>query len=337
MRFGDYCRDRLLTFVLNLFCMLFLSLYLKVIGVHNGELLLILIAWFFVLVFYFGQDYMRKNQYFKQIEETMESMDQKYLIGEVMGRGRTLEDRIYRQLILTSNKSVIEAIRSLEDEKREYQDYIEGWVHEVKLPLTSMELMCQNHRNDMTREMERNLSEIDHIVEMALYYTRSNAVYKDYLIQNISLSQVVTETISKNKQFLIQNSMTIDVNIEDDEVYSDSKWISFIVNQIMMNAVKYRKDGHGLLRIYTKKEAGGIRLYLEDDGIGISDAEITRVFEKGFTGTNGRNHAKSTGMGLYLCNILCTKLGLGLDIESKEQAFTRLIISFPISTYLTTL
>ena len=337
MRLSDYIKDKLLTILLNLFCMILLYVYLKLIGNDTSSILLIILFWIIIVSLMFGINFVRRRSYFNRLKEVLEHMDKRYLISEVMEPSYLLEDKIYREILHKSNKSVIEKINQLEDEQRDYKEYIETWIHEVKIPITSVELLCDNNKNELTRKFQVEFIKLENYVEMALFYARSEAVYKDYLIKEIDLFRVINETISKNKQFFIQNNMSIEVDGLADKVYCDDKWISFILNQIFMNAVKYKKEGIGRIRIYTETVTNGTKLYIEDNGIGIKESEINRIFDKGFTGTNGRERSKATGIGLYLCMKLSNKLGIKLLVESKDQEYTKVIIIFPKGSYLSKL
>ncbi len=181
--------------------------------------------------------------------------------------------------------------------------------------------------------------ENDHIancVDRVLYYARSDEVYKDYLIRETSLSEVAAETVIKNRRYLILNKASVETG-EMDTVYTDGKWISFILTQLLLNSVKYRKYDHVHIRIWTERTAHGVCLCVRDDGIGIRPEDLPRVFEKGFTGKNGRDRKNATGMGLYLCKKLCGKLGIGITAESKWGEGTTIILEFPVSTYVTNL
>ena len=159
--------------------------------------------------------------------------------------------------------------------------------------------------------------------------------YRDYLIQETDLGAVAAEVVGRSKYYFIQNAVQVAIDCSDP-VYTDKKWIAFILNQILQNSLKYRRETGARIRIYTEKEKRGVRLIVEDNGIGIKAEELPRIFEKNFTGTNGRNHERSTGMGLYLCGKLCAKLGIGIRAESEEHAGTKVVLEFPISTYIRT-
>jgi len=270
------------------------------------------------------------------MKEMMEQIDQHYLLGELMPDSVHLEDQIYRELIRKSNKSVIERIRAIEDEKKEYREYIESWVHEIKAPITGIDLMCENHKETLTRRIALENRKIENYVDMALYYARSDEVYQDYMIRETDLGQTAAEILQRNKRYLIQKGIQAEVNCPDI-AYTDGKWIGFILNQLLLNSAKYSKEQGAHIRIFTEHTENGVRLTVKDNGIGIKPEEIERIFEKGFTGSNGRKTERSTGMGLYLCSKLCRKLGISIMAESEEGKGTSMILTFPISSYLTKL
>lgn len=197
-------------------------------------------------------------------------------------------------------------------------------------------MVIENNKNEVTKSIGEELEKIENYIEQALFYARSNTVEKDYYIKKIGLQEIVKDSIKKNKNLLIPGKTILNLHDLNYEVNTDSKWMSFILNQILQNSVKYKKQNHNLeLEISAKQGKQNIILTLKDNGIGIKKGEITRVFEKGFTGTNGRKIGKkSTGIGLYLCKKLCDKLGLGLELNSIEGEGTEVIIVFPMGNFM---
>lgn len=239
---------------------------------------------------------------------------------------------MYHSMIRKSNKSVIERIHQIEEEQKEYREYIEGWVHEIKAPITGIALNCENHRDDRGRYIAAENRKIENYVDMALYYARSNEVYKDYMIAQTNLQEVAEAVLMKNKYYLIQCGIQAKVDCPHP-VFTDRKWIGFILNQLVLNSAKYcRKEGASI-QISTECLEQGVVLKVRDNGIGIKSEELPRIFEKGFTGTNGRGTGRSTGMGLYLCDKLCRKLGIQIRASSVEGKETEVILEFPISSY----
>ena len=224
---------------------------------------------------------------------------------------------------------MLEQIGEVERERLEYKEYIEQWIHEIKTPITAMKLLCENHRTDWTKELLLELEKTNRFTEQALYYARSEHTEKDYSVREMALSQVVHQAIADNKYLLLQGGMRLEVEEMQDTVYSDEKWVRFILNQLIANAVKYRTE-QPVLRISTHKRQDQVILVVEDNGIGIAASDLPRIFEKGFTGQNGRLIQQSTGIGLYLCKRLCEKLGIGIAAESSEQG-TAISLAFHIN------
>lgn len=183
----EYIRDKILLLVLHACCMLMLAGFLYATGYERAYCVLILIFWILILALWIWCGYYGRRRYFRELEATVERMDQRYLLGELMPVSHRLEDRLYRELIRISNKSVIERIRQIEDEQKEYREYIESWVHEIKAPITSIDLICensqsifrdQNYKERWGRVRLEN-QKIENYVDQALYFARSEEVYKE--------------------------------------------------------------------------------------------------------------------------------------------------------------
>ncbi len=334
----SFLKDRIMLYVLHLVCMMALGGFLLATGYHRDACLLIWICWLLILLVWTVYEYRKRKQYFSRMEAVLALIDQRWLLGELMPFSERLEDRLYREMIRRSNGAVIERIHAAEETRDAYREYIESWVHEIKAPITSVALMCENHRSEVTRNISAENQRIENYVDMALYYARSDEVYKDYLIQETDLGAVAAEVVGRSKYYFIQNAVQVEIDCKD-AVCTDRKWIAFILNQILQNSLKYRRETGAWIRIYTEricieKKTRGVRLVIEDNGIGIRAEELPRIFDKNFTGTNGRSHRRSTGMGLYLCGKLCAKLGIGIRAESEEHAGTKVMLEFPVSTYL---
>lgn len=361
-----FLKDRFLLLVLHLVCMGMLSVFLRLTGYNGTNVAIILLFWVVILTAWLAVTYLGRRKYFEETGRILENVDRRYLLGELLPASFRLEDRLYRDMIRRSNKSVIERIRQIEASGQEYREYIENWVHEVKAPITGISLLCENGRQpehasaaapvtasaadsgpalypetrmrETLRAVSMENQRIENYVDMALYYARSDEVYKDYLIQETDLGAVAAEVVGRSKYYFIQNAVQVEIDCKD-AVCTDRKWIAFILNQILQNSLKYRRETGAWIRIYTEricieKKTRGVRLVIEDNGIGIRAEELPRIFDKNFTGTNGRSHRRSTGMGLYLCGKLCAKLGIGIRAESEEHAGTKVMLEFPVSTYL---
>ena len=279
-------------------------------------------------------EFYRKKTFYDTLKENMEQLEQKYLISEIIKEPSFAEGKILKSVIQDTGKSMLENVNKYKYIQQDYKDYIELWIHEVKLPIATSKLIIENNKNEVTKNIEEELDQIENYVEQALYYARSSTVEKDYYINKCILKDIVNTAILKNKSNLILNKINIELENLDLQVYTDSKWCIFILNQIIQNSIKYKKDGNSILQINAKENKENVVLNIKDNGIGIKQEELEKVFEKGFTGTNGRiDGKKSTGMGLYLCKKLCEKLELSIEIESKKDKYTQVKITFPKNSY----
>ena len=227
------------------------------------------------------------------------------------------------------SRDMHENVKYYKNIQEEYREYIETWVHEIKTPIASTKLLIENNTNEITRKIDTQMDKIENFVEQVLYYSRSDEVGKDYIIKKTELSQVVKSVVKKNQRDFIGKRISLQLGNLDEIIYSDTKWIEFILNQIIGNAIKYSKGKDDKIKIESKKLDNSVALIIEDNGVGIIERDLNRIFEKGFTGENGRKFGKSTGIGLYLCKKLCDKMGLGLNIESEENKGTKVTVIFP--------
>ena len=324
-----YWKNRLPFLLTNLVCMAALTVFLLVCGNSVSAVVLILIVWALILLMGLVLTYWKRKRQMKKLLDMADQLSERYLISEVMELPEQAEDQVYYQLLKMAGKSMLERIGAVERERLEYKEYIEQWIHEIKTPITAMKLLCENHRMDWTKELLLELEKTNRFTEQALYYARSEHTEKDYSVREIALSQVVHQAIADNKYMLLQSGVHLEVAEIQDMVYSDEKWVRFILNQLISNAVKYRKE-NPIFHIYACRQQNQIILVVEDNGIGIAASDLPRIFEKGFTGQNGRLIHQSTGIGLYLCKRLCEKLGIGITVKSSEQG-TAVFLSFHIN------
>ena len=313
-----YWKNRIPFLLTNLICMVALTVFLLVCGNSISTVLLILSVWTLILLAGLFLTYWQRERQMRQLLDMAGQLSERYLISEVMELPAQAEDQVYYRLLKMAGKSMLEQIGEIRRERQEYKEYIEQWIHEIKTPITAMKLLCENHRTDWTKELLLELEKTNRFTEQALYYARSEHTEKDYSVRKMALIQVVHQAIADNKYLLLQSGMHLEVEEIQDTVYSDDKWVRFILNQLIANAVKYR-TGQPILRFSTHRQQDQVVLVVEDNGIGISATDLPRIFEKGFTGQNGRNVQQSTGIGLYLCKRLCEKLGIGITAESSEN------------------
>ena len=334
MKFRDYLKDKLLYVILLIACIL--SVEILLIPIINYVYIKIYVAIVPLILFSipFFIEYYKKKEYYSEIKARANELEEKYLITELLPKADFIEAKLNKDLILDIGKSMLENVNKYKYIQEDYKEYIELWIHEIKIPIATSKMIVENNKSEVTKSIDEELDKIENYIEQALYYARSNTVEKDYIIKKNILKDIVNSTIVKNKTTLIQNNVKIEMDNLEEEVYTDSKWGIFILSQIIQNSIKYSKEQNKEIKLYAENKKENVILYIKDNGIGIDKAEIGRVFEKGFTGTNGRQEKKSTGIGLYLCKKLCDKLCIGLEIASEKNIGTEVKLVFPKNSYI---
>ncbi|MGV8980552.1 sensor histidine kinase [Clostridium sp.] len=326
----EYLKERFLFLVINLIIFIMLCVVLFMINTSVNIVLLIFCIWFFPLIAYIITEFVKSKKFYDELEDTVDNLERKYLVTAIIKKPEFLEGKILFDVLRRANKDMHENVNIYRDMQSGYREYIETWVHEIKTPIASTRLIIDNNENKITKNIEYEMKKVENYIDQILYYSKSNDAYKDYIIKKISLIAIVRNVIKNNSKDFINKKISVDIDNADGIVYSDAKWLEFIINQIIGNSVKYCNKNGGKITIYSITNVNNIVLNIEDNGIGIVDYDLSRVFEKGFTGENGRQFGKSTGIGLYLCNKLCGKLGLRLILISKERQGTKVSIIFPI-------
>lgn len=334
MRFSEYMKERWKTALLLLAAVATIEIFLLLynVGIFMHLYVLVIIAAAFLLGN--GWEYCVRKEFYSDIYAKLEPLQEKYLIVEMLKPVEFLEGRILKDILQETNKAMLENVNAYKYIQQEYKDYIELWIHEIKLPIATCKMVIENNKNEVTRSIEEEIDEIENFTEQALFYARSSHANKDYCVTKCKIRELVNETIKRNKQVLINDRIKIVVGDTDQIVYTDSKWLVFILNQIVQNSVKYKKQQGAEICFEAEERKNSVALTIRDNGIGIRQGEVSRVFDKGFTGSNGRIGKKSTGIGLYLCQKLCNKLGLGIELSSTEGEGTDVRIIFPKSSYI---
>lgn len=333
MKKSQYLKDQLLVGVLNVFGMLTLTLLLLTLNIQFEEVLLIILVWLAGAVMYSFFDYRGKNKRISRTVALLEELEHKYLLSEVMDVPDTGEGLAYFKILKACNKSMLEKVSATKRERKEYKDYIEAWIHEVKTPIAAIQIMCANNKSELSSKVLSELQKIDLYAEQALYYARSDEAERDFLVKEVSVTDMVHQAIADNKQILLRNNVHVDVESSPHTVYTDRKWVEFILKQLITNAVQYRNMYSPEIRFQVVPASSGLALTVTDNGIGINESDLPRIFDKGFTGENGRIRKKSTGMGLYICKRLGDKLGIHLEAESYPGEGTSIILEFPKGSF----
>lgn len=335
MRFKEYLKDKIIYISLLVFAVITIEILLIPYDMQIFIKIYVAVAIIAAFLIGFLVEYYSKKNYYDTVKSRIRELQEEYLIMEVLPKADFTEANILEDAIRDIGKSMLENVNKYKYLQEDYKDFIELWIHEIKIPIATSKMIVENNKNEITASINEELDKIDNYTEQALFYARSNTVEKDYIVRKIQLKEIVNASILKNKAQLIQNKISIDTKNLDETVCTDSKWCIFIINQIIQNSIKYSKNADRQIEIYGERKKENIILYIKDNGIGIKESEITRVFEKGFTGEHGRiTGKKSTGIGLYLCKKLCDKLCIGLELNSKKDEGTEVKLIFPNNSFI---
>ncbi|QLY81467.1 sensor histidine kinase [Clostridium intestinale] len=333
MSLGEFLYEKLYIILLNIFSAFTLAIFLKLLSIDNGPMIVIIIIWIMVLICTFLLEYFSLKNKYKEINKKLDALDQKYLICELLDKPESKLEKVYFNMLRQANKSMIEQVGKSRDIQVSYKEYIEEWIHEIKNPIAAIDLICKNYKTEESNRISKELLKINYLVEQALYYARSENVEKDYFIKEIRLFNAVEKAIVNNRIQILEKNIKLIIDDTEDMVYTDEKWLYYILEQIIVNAIKYSKKYNGEIHIYTKYSNGGIQLIIEDNGIGIAADELPRIFDKGFTGSK-RDNRKATGLGLYLCKKLSEKLGIKIIAESEKDSYTKISLLFQKESFV---
>lgn len=234
---------------------------------------------------------------------------------------KTLMEEDYTNLILNLNKEYKTYISKSDIAKSDMIDYYTMWVHQIKTPISAMKLLIQTSESEISSDLSSELFKIEQYVEMVLSYIRLGSNENDFVIKEYDLDNIVRQAIRKYAPLFIRKKINVDFQPTTYKVLTDEKWLVFVIEQLLSNAIKYTNKGK--ISIYPLEDK---KLVIEDTGIGISQEDIPRIFDKGFTGYNGRTDKKATGLGLYLCKNILDKLSHKISIESEVGVKTKVIL-----------
>lgn len=341
MKLLQYLRDKIISLLMLVVSILLVSMVLYVYGVTFGVIVLVDMLFLSAIIAGFSWDYLIRRRFYSDLLRVLETENSPaYYLTESLNRPPFLEGSITYDALMRATKDMNDVIASYRLSSDEYREYVESWIHEIKTPIAASRLVLANRNDETAQVLNYEYDRVEAHLEQALYYSRSTAVEKDYFIKSVDLDAVVKGVVKKQARSLIEYNITPQFDDLDITVYSDAKWLDFIIGQIVANAVKYHRpqnaDHQPTIKFSAEHHNGGFEserllLRIYDNGIGIPATDIDRIFEKSFTGENGRRYSsKSTGIGLYLCKKLCAKMQLGLTATSTKGE-TILTIEFPLS------
>lgn len=236
----------------------------------------------------------------------------------------TPEEADYQALLRAFRSELAEREAASGARYQEMVDYYTLWAHQIKTPIASMRLTLQNEETPLSRALQGDLFRIEQYAEMVLAFLRLDADSGDYVFREYALDPILRQAVRRFAREFITRKLSLRYEPVSLTVVTDEKWLSFVLEQLLSNALKYTREG-GCVRLYLR---AGTQLCVEDTGIGIAPEDLPRIFEKGYTGYNGRADKRASGIGLYLCRRISEKLSIGLSAESKVGKGTTLVLDF---------
>ena len=336
MTLWEFLSDRLKRIALQVICAGLATLFLFATGTQPGVLVILLIVFLLVFLTVNMFDFFQQHARLLELKSILDGLDRKYLFTECAPQPTGLFERRLFDLTRLAGRDMIGAVSDAQASQREYREYVERWVHEIKAPLTAARLICRELDGDTRRKLTAELSQIEAHVERALFYARAENPEQDCLFRQIELEKIAAQAIENHRSLLIQNGIRVEMENMNCAVYTDEKWAVFILGQLLQNAARYRGP-EPVITLSAKPLGRQTQLIVHDNGIGIPAHELPRVFERGFTGSNGRIRGGSTGIGLYLCRKLAVFLELELRMDSQEGTGTTVTLTFPAKQNLTKL
>lgn len=337
MKIIEYLKDRFKYITLFIIIISIIDIYLFAIDIFKKqyeELLYLNFLILIITVLFFIVDYVNLKNKYKDILRCLEVYEDidTYLIS-----GKSVEDNIMKDIIENLKSKNNEEVKEYRKSLKELDEYIAKWVHEIKIPISALDIITDRLNSiEDSVDIKNQVAKINFLVNSILYSSRSSSsMFEDIFFNKVNLDKIVKSSIKNNSFLLIKNNIEVKLNNLDYAVFTDIKCISYILDQIINNAIKYSKQ-KGIIEFSAKDIENGVVFFIKDYGIGIEKEDIGRVFDKGFTGINGRNRLyKSTGMGLYFAKNMIDKLGHKIEVSSKKDEYTVFnIYFFDISDYL---
>lgn len=327
MSLKDYVREKMGWMCGAAVQLLLLAAVGRALQVNSSYIVAVIVLEVLIFGLMWGMEFQKRRSFYNDMFQKLYELDKKFLITEMIKRPGFLEGDLFCEALYEVDKSMNDHISDRERSVREFKDYVEMWIHEIKLPISALSLMYYNEKTDF-HSYRKQVDKISYYVEQILYFVRADAPQEDFIMKRCRIDEILNEVLLEHKETLIAGKFTISKKDTDVTVVSDTKWLKFMLGQILNNSIKYKQGETGYLGFEVQEEPNAVTLSIEDHGIGVSEADIKRVFDKSFTGKNGREVASSTGMGLYICRKMCGKLGHRIWMESEEGAYTKVLIRF---------
>lgn len=328
MNIGTYIKEKKENIILFIILVIILLFLLDLFGVNKYLTIMILSLLSIYFIVDFLTFYLKRKKYYDNFLNNLNLLDKKYLILETLEEPEFLDGKIFYDALYKIDKSMMENINNYRNETEDFKEYVEMWIHEIKIPIAGLMLMYHNNKT-VNKNFLDQLNSLDNLTNQILYYVRSNYAEKDFLIKEASMDKIINEVLLKNKDSILENHIDVTVDVKNIKVLTDSKWLVFILNQIINNSIKYCDNNReSYIMFYIEDNEKETTLHIKDNGIGVNASDLKHVFDKSFTGENGRKMRNSTGFGLYISKKLIEKLGHKISATSEENKYFEIAITF---------
>ena len=264
-------------------------------------------------------------RYYKRHREMLRILENVQILSGDFEGGKTLAEEDLTAMVKKLKRLLDESETARRDDAKESMDYYTTWVHQIKTPISTMKMMLEGEDSEESRSLLSELFRIEQYAEMALSYIRLGDDSSDYVFREYDLDGIIRDSVRKYAPQFIRKKIGLNYGGTDVKVLTDEKWLRFVIEQVLSNSIKYTREGSVTITVTPEKV-----LKIADTGIGIAPEDVPRIFEKGFTGYNGRSDKKSTGLGLYLCKTACSRLSHKISAESEPGKGT--VISIDLSS-----
>lgn len=329
MRLIEYIKSKFRYMVFLIIIISIVDIYLISINTFVNNLDDFVYLNFLMLIIslvFFTLDYKIIRNKYKDLHNSLEENQE---IDSYLINGDSFEEELIKSVIVNMKNETDREIKEYKKSLRELDEYIAKWVHEIKIPIAALNIITDRIDNiEDSMEVKNQIAKMNFLVNSILYSSKSASMFEDIFINNINLEKLIKASVKNNSFLLIKNNIEVKMSSLSCNVYTDIKCMSYILDQIINNAIKYSKEV-GKIEFSAKTIENGVILSIKDYGIGINEEDIGRIFDKGFTGSNGRSRLyKSTGMGLYFSKNIINKLGHSIEVYSKKNLYTEFKIYF---------
>lgn len=329
MSFLRYLRDNLRMVLLYFVLAAFLAAMAALSGggLIGPDGVYAVAATFVIYIAGLAVDYGVRRRQALRLRELVDAQDKTPVLPQPVDA----RDELYAELITGLYEEYIRNINTMEEDFRDGRDFMAAWVHEVKTPITAARLLLEGPLGEAeTESLREEIERINGYVEQVLYHSRADSFSRDYLIAEEELDRLVRENVKKHSALFIRKRIAVHIDVPPGlTVCTDRKWLLFILDQLLSNALKYTAE-RGQVTITARREGREAILAYQDNGVGIAPADLQRLFDKSFTGINGRAEGSSaTGLGLYLAQKLARKLGHRITVDSVRGQGTTARVHFP--------